>query len=117
MDKVDKYKLPAWKMIPSFTSKGVEIDVVKNNFGAIILDLDKESKEILLKLNVDDSHKTHSKTLSDIDVKSLQNVLRNLEGEWNRLTKDGLIYIIIKKMYEILPYKCKDCCKVISKQD
>lgn len=108
--KQTNYQLPKWKKIPDLATKGLKKECLERHFASLILDCsNNEVKEILLKLNLEGTHDQNTKIISNNDVKSLMEVAKYLGSNQEGLTKEGLVYSILRAVYSELPYSCGEC--------
>ena len=109
-----QFKLPNWRKIPSLKSRGIERELLDLKMSNIVMEAKKdEIKQLLLKVKVGPDYDSNYKTLTGFDVNLLKECLLSLTNEVEGLTKDGLIYKILKALYSMIPHNCYSC-KAIS---
>ena len=97
-----------------FNTKGCN-DEAKDIFGSIVMEApEAEIKEMLIKMKLENSYEANVKVLISHDVKLVQDTLKYLEGNFDVLTKDGVIYRIMTIIYSLMPHKCSGCREVVS---
>ena len=90
-------------------------DEAKDVFGAVVLEPpDAEVKEMLLKVKLDATYEANSKSLLAHEVKLLQETLKYLEINGEGLTKDGVVFSIMNKLFSLMPNKCGNCRKIFT---
>ena len=73
-----------------------------------------EIKEMLIKIKIDASYDANSKILQSHEVKLVQEALKYLEVGGEGLTKEGVIFMLLNKLYILMPHKFKECNRIIS---
>ena len=98
--------LPSWKRIPKI-SGDIYKDEAKECMNSIILEAEsKETKEVLLKIKIDQSYEVNMKVLMSLDVKLIHQTGKYLDINSDNFTKDGMVYMIMKKLFSLMPNKC-----------
>ena len=92
------YHLPGWKMFPCFTNRGVDKKLIDLRLTSLVTEIDVHIvKDIILRIKSDGSHQMNTRMLAGYDVKTLYQTMISIGGSAEGLTKDGLIYGILKK--------------------
>ena len=109
------YHLPNWKKMTS-GSRGVDSARLEEHLSLLILETNKvEVKETLLKLRIGNDYDTNAKTLGGLEVQRLKDTLEFLTKDTEGLTKEGLIYNILKAITSKLPHKCENCKSTVTR--
>ena len=115
--KNSQFKLTQWKKIPPLDSRVSNKEEAKRSFSAILLQIRNiEVKELLNKLSVSAIYDENLKVLNEADVNILKECfkfvaceIQNCEEICDGLTKDGLIYNIVKGLFSMFPHYCGNC--------
>ena len=74
----------------------------------------KETKEVLLKVKTDQTYEVNAKALMALEVKLIHQTAKYLDINSESFTKEGVVYMILKKLFSLMPNRCDGCKKIVT---
>ena len=106
--------LQNWRKATKLDFRGSPSDT-KEALGTIVAKApDSDIKKVLHKIKSDTTHEVNNKAILTYEVMLLQDILKYLRGNYEGLTKEGVGFKILHRLYSLIPHNYETCIRTVS---